>query len=160
MARNRPQRQGASSGGKTAPDVAAFIAKLPVERRRELERVRRVVRAHLPAGYQETLAGRMIVYEVPPARYADTHHGRALWYAALASEKNYLSLHLMPVYGSPRLAQRLRDGFAAAGKRLDMGKACIRFRAADDLALDAVAEVVASTPLERWVAIAEAARRR
>lgn len=145
---------------KTAPAVAAYIAKLPAARRQELERVRSVVRKHLPAGYEETLARGMIVYEVPLAKYADTYNGHALWYAALAAEKNYLSLHLMTVYGSPALAQRLRDGFNAASKKLDMGKACIRFHTADELALDTIAEVVASTPLERFVAIAKAARRR
>lgn len=67
---------------------------------------------------------------------------------------------LRPVYGSATLAQKLGDGFKAAGKKLDMGKACIRFHTADDLALDTVAEVVASTPLERFVAIAQAACRR
>jgi Domain of unknown function (DU1801) len=145
---------------KTAPAVAAFIAKLPAERRREVERVRRVIREHLPAGYEETVTSGMIVYEVPLAKYADTYNGHALWYAAIGSPKSYLSLHLMPVYASAELARRLRDGFKDAGKKLDMGKACIRFQAADDLALDAVAEVVASTPLEKWIAIAKAVRRK
>ena len=145
---------------KQPSTVAAYLAQIPAARRKELERVRAVVREHLPAGYQETLASGMIVYEVPLARYADTYNGKALWYAALAAQKSYLTLHLMPVYGSPTLEQKVRAGFAAVGKKLDMGKACIRFRAADDLALDTIAEAVASTPLERFVAIAQAARRR
>ena len=144
----------------TPSSVTEFLAQLPAERRKELQRVRSVVRKHLPAGYKETLARGMIVYEVPLRRYADTYNGHPLWYAALASQKNYLALHLMPVYGSVTLAQKLRAGFKAAGKKLDMGKACIRFQTADDLALDAVGEVVASTPVERWVAIAQAAGRR
>jgi len=144
---------------KTAPAVAAFLDGLPAERRKAMDAVRRVIRKHLPAGYEESFAGGMIVYEVPLARYPDTYNRHALWYAALAAEKSYLSLHLMPIYASPTLAKRLRDGFEAAGKKLDMGKACVHFHTADDLALDAVAEVVASTPLDRWVAIAKAARR-
>lgn len=145
---------------QTPSKVTEFLAQLPAARRKELERVRKVVREHLPTGYEETLTKGMIVYEVPLERYPDTYNGHALWYAALASEKSYLSLHLMPVYGSPPLAQKLRDGFKAAGKKLDMGKACIRFKSADDLALDAIAEAVASTPLERYVELAKAARRR
>ena len=140
--------------------VAAYLAALPAARRKELGRVRAVIRKHLPPGYAETLGSGMIVYEVPLARYADTYNGKALWYAALAAPKSYLTLHLMTVYGSAALAQKLRDGFAAAGKKLDMGKACIRFHAADDLALDVIGEIVASVPLERFVAIAQAARRR
>ncbi len=45
-------------------------------------------------------------------------------------------------------------------QKLNIGKACIRFQRADELALDAIGEIVASTPLEQWVAIAQAARRR
>jgi Domain of unknown function (DU1801) len=143
-----------------SPSVNEFLATLPVARRKELERVRSVVRENLPAGYAETLTKGMIVYEVPLERYADTYNGHALWYAALASQKAGLTLHLMVAYGSASLRRRLQDGFEAAGKKLDMGKACIRFRTADDLALDVIAEVVASTPLDRFVALAQAARRR
>ncbi|HSQ32689.1 MAG TPA: DUF1801 domain-containing protein [Gemmatimonadaceae bacterium] len=145
---------------QTPSTVTEFLAQLPPDRRKEIQRVRDVVLEHLPAGYVETLTKGMIVYEVPLERYAETYNGHALWYAALASQKSYVSLHLMPVYGSAPLAQRLRDGFKAAGKKLDMGKACIRFKRADDLALDAIAEVVASTPVDRYIAHAEAAWRR
>ena len=138
--------------------VAAFIASLPPDRRSEVERVRRVIKKHLPAGYVETMTKGMIVYEVPLAVYPDTFNGHALWYVALASERSYLSLHLMSAYGSPALAKRLKDGFAAAGKKLDMGKACIHFKRADDLALDTVGEIVAAVPLETWVSIAKGAR--
>jgi hypothetical protein len=36
----------------------------------------------------------------------------------------------------------------------------VHFTSADDLALDVIGDVVASTPMERWIAIAKAARRR
>jgi hypothetical protein len=140
--------------------VADFIAKLPAERRREIERVREEIRQHLPAGYEEVVSKNMLVYQVPLEQYSDTYNGHPLWYVALASEKSYLSLHLMPVYGDSGVAKRLADGFRAAGKRLDMGKACIHFRTADDLALDVVGQIVASIPPDRWVKIAQAARRR
>ncbi len=140
--------------------VAEFLSNLPPDRRREVERVRSVVRRHLPAGYEEVVSKNMLVYQVPLEHYPDTYNGRPLWYVALASEKSYLSLHLMPVYGDKKLAKRLVDGFKAAGKDLDMGKACIRFKAADDLALDVVGQIVAAIPPDRWVEMAKAARRR
>jgi hypothetical protein len=140
--------------------VAGFLAKLPAERRREMESVREVVLRHLPAGYEEAVGKNMLVYQVPLQRYSDTYNGHALWYVALASEKSYLSLHLMNVYGDAAQAQRLKEGFRAAGKKLDMGKACIHFKTADDLPLDVIGAVVASTPVDQWVEIAQAARRR
>lgn len=140
--------------------VSAVLAAQPAARRAELEKVVAVVRKHLPAGYEEAVVKGMVVWQVPLARYPDTYNGHPLWYAALAAQKNYLSLYLMNAYGDPALARRLKERFTTSGKRLDMGKSCIRFKAADGLALDAVAEAIASTPLERWVAIAEAVRRR
>ena len=144
----------------SATPVATFLAQLPAERRKEVERVRDLVRKHLPKGYEEAVSKNMLVYQVPFERYSDTYNGQPLWYAALASQKSGLSLHLMPVYGDPASAERLKSGFKAAGKKLDMGKACVRFQKADDLALDAIAGVVASVPMDRWIQIAQAARRR
>ena len=138
--------------------VAEFLGQLPDARRKEIERVRALVRKHLPPGYDEAVVKGMIVYQVPRERYADTYNGQELWYVALAAQKNYLTLHLMPVYGSVELERKLRDGFKAAGKKLDLGKACVRFQAADDLALDTIGEIVAAVPVDQWVAIAESAR--
>src|SRR4029077_12502040 len=108
----------------SSTSVSAFLATLPAERRKEVERVRKLIRKHLPAGYEEVVSNNMLVYQVPLKAYSDTYHGRPLWYAALASQKSYLSLHLMPVYKNKTLAQRLADGFRAAGKKLNMGQAC------------------------------------
>ena len=140
--------------------VAGFLAALPDERRPEVERLRAVIRRHLPDGYEEVISQKMLVYQVPFERYSDTYNGHPLWYVALSSEKSYLSLHLMPVYGSPALAAQLAEGFRSEGKKLDMGKACVRFKKADDVALDAIGNVVAAIPMDRWIETAQRARQR
>ena len=144
----------------TSPAIATFLATLPAARRREFERVRQTIRRALPDGYEEVISKAMLVYQVPLERYPDTYNGHPLWYVALASEKSYLSLHLMPVYGDRVLADYLADGFRTAGKTLRMGKACVHFETADELALPVIADIVARIPLERWVEVARAARRR
>ena len=118
--------------------VAAYIAALPPERRKIVATVRAVVRKHLPKGYEEGVALGVICYQVPLKLLPDTYNGQALWYAALAARKNYYTLHLMSVYGSKEELARLRAGFKAAGKKLDIGKACIRFRKIEDLPLDVI----------------------
>ena len=145
---------------KSQPTVSAFLAQLPAERRREVDRLRSLIRKHLPAGYEEAIAMNMLVYQVPLARYPDTYNKHPLMYVALASQKSYLSLHLMSIYGDATQAKQLEARFRAAGKKLDKGKACIRFKTTDDLELDAIADVVAAMPMERWIEIAQAARRR
>jgi hypothetical protein len=140
--------------------VAQYLASLPDDRRAELERVRRVVGERMPQGYEEGVGFGMICWSVPLTVYPETYNKQPLLYVALAAQKNYLSLYLMRPYGDAAQLQRLREAFAAEGKKLDMGKSCIRFKRADDLALDAIGEIVASTPMPRWIEIAKSARRK
>jgi uncharacterized protein YdhG (YjbR/CyaY superfamily) len=143
----------------SAHTVAAYLADQPAERRAVLRKVRSVVRKHLPKGYQEAMNFGMITWAVPLRVYPDTYNGKPLCYAALAAQKHYLALYLMPVYANPVLTEKLRAGFKRAGKRLDMGKSCIRFRTTGDLPLPLIGEIVAAVPMAKWVAVAQSARK-
>jgi hypothetical protein len=143
---------------KRSPGAEGLLARLAPERQRMLETVRSVVLEHLPAGYVERLNGQFLQYEVPLERYPKTYNGQPLVYAALASQKNYCALYLIGAYQDAAVARRLRSGFEAAGKKLDMGKSCLRFRRLDDLALDVVGQVIAEFPVDAFIAGHEAAR--
>jgi uncharacterized protein YdhG (YjbR/CyaY superfamily) len=145
---------------KTATTADEYLADLPADRREAIAAVRAVVRKHLPKGYAEFVSWGMLNYGIPLSRFADTGNGQPLCYAALAAQKNYCSLYLMSVYSDPKREARLRDGFAAAGKKLDMGKSCIRFKSPDDLPLDVVGELIASVPADRWIEIFQKSRKR
>ena len=145
----------ASSRATTVED---YLAELPAERRAVVAEVRDLVRRHLPAGYEETMNWGMISYEIPLARYPATYNRQPLTYAALAAQKSHYALYLNCVYQDAGRATALADGFARAGKKLDMGKSCLRFKRVDDLALDAVAESIASTPPDAFIAQYEQAR--
>jgi len=144
---------------RCATTVAQYLRELPADRRRIIAAVRAVIRRNLPAGYHEVMSWGMITYEVPLSRFPDTYNGRPLMYAALASQKNYCTLHMMAVYGSPERLAALKAGFQDAGKKLDMGKACIRFRSLEDLPLDAIGDAIAGVPLDRFVEYFERARK-
>ena len=122
--------------------------------------VRDLIVRSLPAGYQERMNWGMISYEIPLERYPNTYNGQPLGVAALAAQKNHYALYLMCVYQDSEQERRLREEFERAGKKLDMGKSCLRFRRLEDLHLDAIAGVVAETPPERFIAIYEESRRR
>jgi hypothetical protein len=142
----------------TATSVNAYLAELPEERRAVIAPLRDLILQHLPPGYVETMNWGMISYEVPLERYPDTYNGQPLAYAALAAQKNGYSLYLMSLCaGSPR-EQALRDAFREAGKKLDFGKSCVRFKRLDDLPIDALAALIASSPVETFLAEHEAAR--
>ena len=143
-----------------AATVDEYLAELPEDRRAAIAEVREVVLRNLPAGYVETMSWGMIGYEIPLERYPKTYNGQPLMYAALGSQKNYCAVYLMGVYGDGEQARRFKEEFKRAGKKLDMGKSCVRFRTADDLALDAVGEVIAGTTPEQYIAIHEASRQK
>jgi uncharacterized protein YdhG (YjbR/CyaY superfamily) len=140
--------------------VEEYLAKLPEERRAALGRVREVILDRLPEGYEESVNWGMICYEIPLEHYPVTYNGKPLSYAALAARKNCCTLYLMNAYQDSAQERRLREGFARAGLKLDMGKSCIRFRTAEDLPLDVIGEVIASTPPEQFIASYEASRRK
>ena len=144
----------------TAKTPDEYLAQLPENRRAAVSAVRNHVLRHLPKGYQETMSAGMIAYVIPLERFPKTYNGHPLWYAALASEQSYCSLHLMRAYGDPQQVAKLKEGFKRAGKKLDMGKACLRFKRVEDLELDVIGEVIASTPPEAFIAMYEKSRRR
>jgi hypothetical protein len=143
-----------------ATTVAEYLDELPADRRAIVAAVREVVLRHLPKGYRETMNWGIICYEIPLEQYPDTYNGQPLGYVALAAQKNYFALHLMGSLLSPGEAARLREAFTKAGKKLDMGKACLRFRKLEDLPLEAIGHAVAALTPEQYIARYEASRRR
>ena len=138
-----------ASSDAATPD--AYLASLPPERRQALTALRDVIRANLPAGYEEGMQYGMIGYFVPLERFPDTYNGQPLGLAAIASQKGYMSLYLNTVYGDPETDRWFRERYAASGKKLDMGKSCVRFRKLDDLPLDLIGETIARVPVDRYV---------
>ena len=136
----------------------AYLAELEPERAAELKRVRDAVNAAVPDGFEERMAWGMISWEVPLDVSGPTYNKQPLVYTALAAQKNHNALYLHCVYGSPQRSSRLAKAFADAGLKLDMGKSCIRFRKADDLALDAIANEIASMTPQEFAALAPAPR--
>ena len=140
-----------------APTPDAYIAELLPDRADQIARVRSIVNAALPAGYVERMAWGMISWEVPLEVSGPTYNKQPLVYAALAAQKNHNALYLNCTYASPERTERLRRRFAASGKRLDMGKSCVRFRTVADLDLDSIGEAIGAIRPEEFVAETDAA---
>ena len=141
-----------------AATVKEYLDELPADRRKEIAKVRSVVRKNLPKGYRETMNWGMISYEIPLERYPDTYNKKPLAYAGLAAQKNVNTLYLTGSYGDPKQRKALEYAFKKSGKRMDMGKSCLHFRTAADLPLDAIGKIIAGTPPEKLIAMYDAAR--
>jgi hypothetical protein len=141
-----------------ASTVDEYLAGLSADRRAALEAVRETILAHLPPGFEEGMQYGMISYHVPLDHFANPSNGQPVGLAALASQKRYLALYL-GCYGDPGEAKWLRERWTATGRKLDMGKSCIRFRRLDDVPLDVVGEAIARTSVEDVLARHERTRR-
>jgi uncharacterized protein YdhG (YjbR/CyaY superfamily) len=144
-----------------AQTVTDYLNELPDDRREAISKLRAVVRKNLPKGLEECMAYGMIGYVVPHKLYPAGYHcdpKQPLPFANLASQKNYMALYLMTAYFQDSVAKVLRDGFQAAGKKLDMGKSCIRFRKIEDLPLDVVAKAVSMVSVKDYIGIYEGLR--
>lgn len=139
-----------------APTVAEYLDELPEERRDVIVAVRKVVLKNLPKGYREEMSYGMIGYNIPLQRYPATYNGQPLAYAGIAAQKHFYAIYLMV---TPEQAAWIKSEYKRLGMKLDMGKSCLRFKKLEDVALDLVGKVVASTTPEAYIERYEASGR-
>ena len=141
-----------------ATTVEEYLSEQTPERREAMEAIRGLILENLPPGYEEVMQYGMIAYVIPLERYPVTYNKQALQTVALASQKNYMSVYLMNVYGDQETAQWFEEEFRASGKKLNMGKCCVRFKRPEDLPLDLIGEAVARTSVDGFIEVYEKAR--
>lgn len=142
----------------SATTVEQYLDELPADRRDDVEAIRALVLDNLPDGYAEVMRWGMITYEVPLETFPNTYNGKPLMFAALAAQKRHLSLYLTNVAFVPGGEEAFRRRYLATGKKLDMGRSCVRFKHADDLATDVIAASIRDMPLDEFVEQYEAAQ--
>lgn len=148
-----------------AGTVNEYLSALPSDRRAAIELVRGVILENLDADYEEGIQYGMIGYFVPHRVFPAGYHcdpRQPLPFAALASQKNYISLYLMSVYcgcgdkastAANEHSQWFQAAWRATGKKLDMGKACIRFKSVEDIPLAVIGEAIKCIPAKKWIEI-------
>ena len=139
----------------SAATVEEYLRSLPADRRAAISTVRATILAHLPAGYEERMGYGMIAYVVPHTLYPAGYHcdpKMPLMLANLGSQKNHMAMYLMTVYGDPATEKWFRQAWTATGKKLDMGKACVRFRKIEDVPLAVVGQLIARVPVKEYIA--------
>jgi hypothetical protein len=132
-----------------AATVEQYLAELKEPRRSEITALLDLIRDNLPAGFIEVMAWGMIVFQVPLEVSGPTYNDQPLAAVALASQKNHISFYLSAIYASKELTAEFQSRWANSGKRLDMGKSCVRFTSLEKADLNALAWAVALfDPLE------------
>ena len=142
-----------------AKSVDEYLAELPPDRREAIQKVREVILKNLDSGYEEGMQYGGIGYYVPHSIYPPGYHcdpKQPLPFVGIGNQKNHIGIYLFCIYGSEDETSRFRREWAKTGKKLDMGKSCIRFKKVDDLALDVIGEAIRRVPAKTMVAYYEA----
>jgi len=139
---------------KKPSTIAEYLASLPDDRRKAIEAVRKTIKKNLPKGYAEGIQYGMIGYFVPHSIYPDGYHcdpSQPLPFASLASQKNHMAIYLMSVYSDEAQKDWFVKAWKATGKKLDMGKSCVRFKKIEDVPLDVLGEAIKRVPVKAYI---------
>ena len=138
----------------TATTVENYLAELPDDRREAIEAVRAVILKNLDPAIVETVQYGMIGYAIPHEVYPAGYHcdpKQPLPFLSLASQKNHMSLYLFCLYCGEEEVLSFQIAWEAAGKKLDMGKSCVRFKKLDDVPLDVVGKMVKRMTAKKFI---------
>ncbi|HRN71194.1 MAG TPA: DUF1801 domain-containing protein [Candidatus Woesebacteria bacterium] len=142
----------------SAKTVTEYIESLPLDRKEAITIIRDTILKRLPKGYEETMQYGMIGYVVPLSTYPNGYLDRKnepILYIALASQKNHIAVYLSNIYSDKNLEEKFISEFKATGKKLDMGKSCVRFKKLEDVPLDVIGNAVAATSVGEYIKIYE-----
>lgn len=141
-----------------AKTVLEYLSSLPEDRTQQISLVRDVILANLPEGIEENMNWGMITYEVPLSVCPNTYNGQPLMYAALASQKNHMAVYMNSIYANDKLKKDFVEEYNATGKKLDMGKSCVRFKAIDNLPLGVIGKAIAAVRMDEFVSFYQISR--
>ncbi len=137
-----------------AKTVSEYLEELPDDRREVIKAVRGVILANLPKGYEECMSYGMIGYVVPHSLYPKGYQCNPklpLPFLNLASQKNHMAFYLMCCYGDSELRAWFEKAWKDAGKKLDTGAGCVRFKRLDDVPLEVIGQLVARLPVDMYI---------
>ena len=142
-----------------AQNIEEYLNELPKDRKTAMNNLRETILANIPKGFNEEMSYGMIGYVVPHSIYPNGYHCNTklpLPFINIASQKNFIALYHMGIYASPDLLKWFTDEFPKhSNQKLDMGKSCIRFKKADQIPFNLIADLVQKMSVEEWIAIYE-----
>ena len=141
----------------TTPE--AYLAEMPAERQAAFKKLRAAIKKNLPKGFKEVMGYGMVGYVVPHSKYPAGYHCKPtdpLPFMNIASQKNFIAVYHMGLYGSPDLLKWFTTQHAkVSAKKLDMGKGCVRYKKPEDIPVDLIGELATKITVDDWIAMYE-----
>ncbi|MCF8253104.1 MAG: DUF1801 domain-containing protein [Bacteroidia bacterium] len=134
--------------------VDEYLNEIPEERKPAISKLVAICRSELQ-GFEERMSYGMIGYVVPFSIYPKGYHVTPelpLPFVNIASQKNFIALYHMGLYGNKTLLDWFVSEYPKhSKKKLDMGKSCIRFKKPEDIPFDLIEELMKKIKLEDYV---------
>ncbi|MEO6538777.1 MAG: DUF1801 domain-containing protein [Ferruginibacter sp.] len=141
----------------TTPDE--YFASLPEDRKPAMAALRNSINKNIPVGFEEQMSYGMVGWVVPHNTYPPGYHcdpKLPLPFVNIASQKNFIAVYHMGIYGSPELLKWFTTEFPKHSKaKLDMGKSCMRFKKPDDIPYKFIGELMKKMTVKDWVGMYE-----
>ncbi len=140
-----------------------YITELADDRKEAVSKLRKTISKNLPKGFKEEMSYGMIGWVVPHKLYPTGYHcdpKLPLPFLGLALQKNYISFYHMGLYDGPLLEWFRAEWAKVAGKKLDMGKCCVRFKKPEEIPFELIGELVSKVTPSEWIGIYESTIKR
>jgi Domain of unknown function (DU1801) len=138
-----------------AATVEAYLAELPEEQQKAIEKLRKVIKKNIPKGFKEEMNYGMIGFVVPHSKYPAGYHCNPkdpLPFMNVAAQKNFIGVYHMGVYADPIMLKWFIEAHAKASpKKLDMGKSCIRYKKPEDIPYELIGELASKITVDEWI---------
>ena len=137
-----------------AASVNAYLKELDASRSSQIKKLVKLVRENIKPGFDEVMRWGMVSYEVPMTLSGDTYNHQPLNYAAIASQKQYISVYLS-IYAELDALFEFEKRWAKSGKKLNMGKSCVRFKSIEDADLETIAWAIRRLSAKQYLKIVQ-----
>ena len=137
-----------------ANNVEEYLAAMPEDRREVITAIREVILKNLPKGYEEGMQWEMPSYFVPLSAYPGGYNcqpDQPLPFVGFASQKNHMAFYGFCIYMDEELKNRFVADWKKTGKKLDMGKSCVRFKKLEDVPLKVIGDAVKRVPMKKYI---------
>jgi hypothetical protein len=133
-----------------------YLAQVSEEKQEAMIQLREVVKKNIPEGFEEEM-GYGICYVVPHSLFPAGYHCNPkdpLPFISIAAQKHFIALYHMGMYADPELLEWFTSEYTKRAKgKLDMGKACIRFKNPENIPFDLIGELMQKMSVDAWVRI-------
>lgn len=142
-----------------ATTVQEYLDAIPEERKPYFNKLREVILANIPDGFEEILQYGMVSWSVPHSIYPDGYHckpAEPLPFAHIASQKNFIAVYHMGIYANDEIMEWFTTEYPKHCKRkLDMGKSCIRFKKMEEIPYELIGELMTKFTTQNWIDLYE-----